>query len=221
MSFTFVVPDIHGRSDLLGKALERVRMRTNGEPGTLVLLGDYVNKGPDSRGVIDLLLAGTSKGLAMIALKGNHDVMMVDALSDPGEMVRWLARGGNALDSYGGAALVPPEHIDWLDSRPLLHSDEHRIYVHAGIDPSLPLMAQSEKVLTTKRYAKTDSGGYGVRHVVHGHDNQVNGPLLFSGRSNLDTCAWRTGRLVIGVFHDDMPGGPVDFIEIRDDRIEE
>lgn len=216
MSLTYVIPDIHGRSDLLNEALERIGAHAAGRGGTLVLLGDYVNKGPDSRGVVERLLAGAPAGLAMVALKGNHDAMMVDALHDPVQMRGWLARGGNALISYGEDAMsVPKAHIEWLDERPLLHDDEHRIYVHAGLDPFLPLIAQSEKILTTKRYARTDTGGYGARHVVHGHDNQIDGPVLFSGRSNFDTCAWRTGRLVIGVFDDDTPGGPVNLIEIR------
>lgn len=215
MSFTYVIPDIHGRSDLLKEALARIDVHAAGAGGKLVLLGDYVNKGPDSCGVVERLLGGAPAGFSMVALKGNHDAMMVDALSDSAEMARWLARGGNALYSYGDVTSVPAAHIDWLDSRPLLHDDAHRIYVHAGVDPSLPLIAQSEKALTTKRYAKTDIGGYGARHVVHGHDNHVDGPLLLEGRSNLDTCAWRTGRLVIGVFSDDTPGGPVELIEIR------
>jgi len=50
---------------------------------------------------------------------------------------------------------------------------------------------------------------------VHGHDNDPNGPLLYQGRTNLDTLAWRTGRLAVGVFDDDRPGGPVDVIEVR------
>ncbi len=110
---------------------------------------------------------------------------------------------------------MPQAHIDWLDARPLMHDDKHRIYVHAGVDPSLPLALQNEKVLLWKRYARAETGGYGARHVVHGHDVSVEGPLLFEGRSNLDAGAWRTGRLVIGVFDDDVPGGPVDFITVQ------
>ena len=56
---------------------------------------------------------------------------------------------------------------------------------------------------------------YGKLHVVHGHDNCPDGPLLYEGRTNLDTLAWRTGRLTIGVFDDARSGGPVDFIVIK------
>ncbi len=64
-----------------------------------------------------------------------------------------------------------------------------------------------------KRYPKGDSSGFGALHVVHGHDNDPDGPLLYEGRTNLDTAAWCTGRLTVGVF-DDRPGGPVDFIVV-------
>lgn len=216
MNLTYVIPDLHGRADLLKEALSRIAAHAPGRGGTIVALGDYVNKGPDSRGVVELMLAGPPDGFTLVALKGNHDVLMVDALHDPLQMNAWIEKGGDAaLASYGGdIASVPQAHIEWLDMRPLLHDDAHRIYVHAGVDPSLPLIAQSEKVLTTKRYARTETGGYGARHVVHGHDITIEGPLLFEGRSNLDAGAWRTGRLVIGVFDDKTPGGPVDFIVV-------
>ena len=79
--------------------------------------------------------------------------------------------------------------------------------------PEIPLDRQSEATLLWKRYPKGFSEGFGKLHVVHGHDNFPDGPLLYEGRSNLDTLAWRTGRLMVGVFDDDRPGGPVDFID--------
>ena len=59
------------------------------------------------------------------------------------------------------------------------------------------------------------AAGFGGRHVVHGHNSFADGPELYEGRTNLDTLAWRTGRLVTGVFDDTMPGGPVDFVVVR------
>jgi serine/threonine protein phosphatase 1 len=69
--------------------------------------------------------------------------------------------------------------------------------------------------LLNKRYPQGDPSGFGGRHVVHGHDNFLEGPLLYEGRSNLDTLAWRTEWLVIGVFDDAKAGGPVAFIEVK------
>jgi serine/threonine protein phosphatase 1 len=216
MSLTCVIPDIHGRYDLLSEGLAAVGARS-GEGGTIVAIGDYVDKGPQSRQVIERLLSGAPEGWKLVALKGNHDAMMVDALRNPSKMASWLEKGGAAaLASYGGdPAGVPQSHLAWLDGLPLMHVDDHRIYVHAGVDPEVPLDRQSEATLLWKRYPKAFPGGFGALHVVHGHDNSPEGPLLYKGRTNLDTLAWRTGRLVIGVFDDDRPGGPIDFTVIK------
>ena len=217
MSLTYVIPDIHGRSDLLSEALAEINLRSGGEVGTIVTIGDYVDKGPDSRGVIDRLLAGVDAGWKLVTLKGNHDALMVAALRDQTKMAAWMGKGGDAaLASYGGdVAAVLPAHIGWLERLPLMHVDAHRVYVHAGVDPGIPLGQQSEVTLLCKRYPKDFSGGFGALHVVHGHDNHPDGPLLYEGRTNLDTLAWRTGRLMVGLFDDDRPGGPIDFIAVR------
>jgi serine/threonine protein phosphatase 1 len=217
MSLTYVIPDIHGRDDLLGDALTGIARHSGGEAGTIVTIGDYVDKGLQSREVIDRLRSGVGAPSRLVTLKGNHDAMMVEALRDPAKMATWMEKGGDAaLASYGGeVADVPPAHIVWLDQLVLMHADTHRLYVHAGVDPELPLDRQSEATLLWKRYPKGFSDGFGKLHVVHGHDNFPDGPLLYEGRSNLDTQAWRTGRLIVGIFDDDKAGGPVDFIEVR------
>jgi serine/threonine protein phosphatase 1 len=217
MSLTYVIPDIHGRYDLLRDALAEITASSGGRAGVIITIGDYVDKGPESKAVIDRLLAGVDAGWRLIALKGNHDAMMLAALRDPAIMAAWMEKGGDvALRSYGGdPKLVPQDHIAWLDQLQLMHVDAHRVYVHAGVDPEIPLDQQSEMTLLCKRYPKGFSTGFGALHVVHGHDNFPDGPLLYEGRTNLDTLAWRTGRLTIGVFDDERPGGPVDFIVVR------
>jgi len=216
MSFTYVIPDIHGRDDLLVRALDEINAHASGATGVIVTIGDYVDKGPQTRQVIERLLPGIG-GWRFVALKGNHDAMMVKGLRDPAKLAFWLEKGGDtALASYDGdPAAVPQAHIAWLDRLQLVHLDAHRLYVHAGVDPEVTLDMQSERTLLWKRYPKDDSSGYGERHVVHGHDNDPEGPLLLAGRSNLDTAAWKTGRLTVGVFDDDRPGGPVDLIVVK------
>jgi serine/threonine protein phosphatase 1 len=216
MSLTYVIPDIHGRCDLLVRALTGIAAHSNGNSGLIIAIGDYVDKGPESKQVIDLLLAGVPGGRGFIALKGNHDAMMAEALRDPAKMAWWVERGGDtALQSYGGdAAAVPQAHIAWLDQLRLIHVDAHRVYVHAGLDPEVPLDRQSEQTLLWKRYPAGQTGGFGDLHVVHGHDNDPDGPLLYQGRTNLDTQAWKTGRLTIGVFDDGRAGGPIDLIVV-------
>lgn len=216
MPLTYVIPDLHGRADLLDLALARIDAHAAGNAATLVVLGDYVDKGPDSRGVIARLRAGMPVPWRTAMLKGNHDALMVAALRGDIAMEDWLEKGGDtALASYGGdAAEVPVHDIAWLDGRPLFYEDAHRVYLHAGVDPALPLRQQEALVLLTKRYDDDDDSGLGAKHVVHGHDRHPDGPLLLENRSNLDTNAWKTGRLVIGVFEDDVPGGPVELIDV-------
>lgn len=217
MPLTYGIPDLHGRSDLLDLALARIDVHAGGVAATLVVLGDYVDKGPDSRGVIARLRAGMPPSWRTAMLKGNHDALMVAALRGDIAMDEWTAKGGDtAVASYGGdAADVPVHDIAWLDGRPLFYEDAHRVYVHAGVDPALPLRRQEAMVLLTKRYADDDDVGLGGKHVVHGHDRRADGePLLLQNRSNLDTNAWKTARLVVGVFDDDGPGGPVELIEV-------
>lgn len=217
MSLTYVIPDIHGRSDLLRDGLAGIVAHAAGRPGTIVTLGDYVNKGPDSKAAIDILKAGPPPGWPFFPLKGNHDAMMVEALRNPARMQWWLEHGGGAtLSSYGGeASQVPSDDIAWLDGLALMHVDRQRIYVHAGLDPDVPLNRQRARTLLWKRYPQGYPTGFGGRHVVHGHDSLVDGPKMYEGRTNLDTRAWRTGRLMIGVFDDDVPGGPIDFIRTQ------
>lgn len=217
MSQTFVIPDIHGRLDLLDQGLAEIAARSKGTPDTIIMIGDYVDKGPASKGVIDRLMPGLGRSFALVTLKGNHDAMMVEALRDHSKMANWLGKGGDsALASYGGdAARVPQSHVDWLDRLRMLHVDAHRLFVHAGVEANVPLNAQSEETLLWKRYPKGLSQGFDGLHVVHGHDNHPDGPLLFEHRTNLDTAAWKTGRLTIGVFDDDRPGGPVDLIVVK------
>jgi len=214
MSLTYVVPDLHGRFDLWCEARERIMA---GDAGTLILLGDYVDKGPQSRNIIEQLRTRPADQWRFVALKGNHDALMVEALRDPAQMAPWIDKGGDAvLACYGGdPAAVPQADLAWLDGLPLLYRDDHRIYVHAGVDAGIPLDRQDPNTLLNKRYPKDDGAGFGDFHVVHGHDNFPDGPLLYPGRSNLDAAAWRTGRLVIGVFDDASAGGPVDLIEVR------
>src|SRR5664279_1321664 len=149
MGLTYVIPDIHGRYDLLSNALAEITARSGGEAGIIVTIGDYVDKGPESKQVIDRLLHGVAEDWSFVALKGNHDAMMVEALRNPAKMTAWMQKGGDAaLASYGGdPAAVPHAHIAWLDQLRPLYLDAHRLYVHAGVDADIPLDLQSEATL--------------------------------------------------------------------------
>jgi serine/threonine protein phosphatase 1 len=116
--------------------------------------------------------------------------------------------------------LVPEEHLKWIERLPLVHVDKHRTFVHAGVDPNCSLDEQDQQDLIWKIYDDRDEGGHGHCHIVHGHHQHARGPILKKNRTNLDTFAWYTGRLVIAVFDDATPGGPLDILDVQGEPIE-
>jgi serine/threonine protein phosphatase 1 len=223
MSRTYAVPDLHGRYDLLSVAIEKISQHSRGAIAKIVTLGDYVDRGPESRRVMERLVNLSLEALPLVALKGNHEAMMWECCKNLSELGWWVKNGGDqTLSSYGQRATptlqltaVPAAHLDWIAKLPSIYVDQHRIFVHAGVDESLPLDHQHDQVLLWKRYTEGFKKGHGRRHVVHGHDARPDGPVLTKGRTNLDTMGWKTGRLVIGVFDDDVPGGPLELLEIQ------
>ncbi len=226
MGLTFAVADLHGRYDLLDAALAEIdayarahRPAGAADPDfsrTIVFMGDYIDRGPQSAQVLGRLIAGPPEGWRWICLKGNHEAMMSLGLRNPDRLDWWLDNGGDAtVLSYRDDRTVIVAHLAWIDALPAIQMDAHRIYVHAGVDPAMPITAQAEKVLLWKRYPAEADEGHGSRHLVHGHDPNADGPLRLANRTDLDTYAWYTGRLVVGVFDDARPGGPIDLIEIR------
>ena len=208
---TYAVPDLHGRADLLEATIAKITQRGG---GTVVFLGDYVDRGHASREVIQRLMAGAPEGQRWVCLGGNHESMLVVCYTGRAARGIWLENGGDAtLRSYGG--VIPPEDLRWIQERPLLHVTEHRIFVHASVDPTIPLAAQTDDTLQWRRYPRGFAEGHGDRHVVHGHTPNRSGPELYAGRTNLDTLAWNTGRLAVGVFDDALPGGPTEILWVE------
>ena len=214
---TFAVADLHGRFDLLQDALVAIEDYPAGAVGrTVVFLGDYVDRGPQSADIVDRLLVGAPVGWRWICLRGNHEAMMATAMQTPDQLDWWISNGGDAtIMSYRERRDLVARHLAWIEALPMMHVDVHRVYVHGGVDPAMPLGAQAEETLLWKRYPLHAEDGHGAFHVVHGHDPNHDGPLRLVGRTNLDTLAWATGRLAVGVFDDAQPGGPIDLIEVR------
>jgi len=213
MAYTYAIADLHGRHDLLMAALERIE-GANPRGGKIIFLGDYVDRGPDSAQVLETLMRGPDDAgrWTWVCLKGNHEDMMVSTLGGPDEEW-WLGNGGVAtVASFGG--VIPEEYLAWCRALPTWHEDAQRVYVHAAVDPSKALNEQSEAMLMWTRYGEEYNAGYRGKHVVHGHTPHKDGPVLFSERTNLDTGAVFTGRLVVGVFDDEIPGGPRSLIEV-------
>lgn len=225
MSLTYAIADLHGRFDLLTAAYDAISAHSQGRPLTIVHLGDYIDRGPESRQVIECLMddAALPPWVRRVCLRGNHEDIMVETIMEKLSPDWWIGNGGGTtLISYGhdragsyDLSVLPAEHLAWAAGLPRLHVDQHRLFVHAGVKQGVPLDQQDDETTGWMRYPKGSEDGHGDRHVVHGHHPHVDGPVLLKGRTNLDTLAWYTGRLVIGVFNDDIPGGPVDLIEVQ------
>ena len=211
MSKTYVVTDVHGQLGLLVKALAKIK-----GDHKVIFLGDYVDRGPDSAGVIALLKRGKDRGEPWVFLAGNHEDMMIESLMMPHNSYHWLMNGGDkALESYDLFGTNPVDDLPFLQSLKLHYQEEHRIYVHAYANPNQPnpedFVAQ---VTLWERYGRTDDFGWYGKHVVHGH-TPLKEPFLGVNRTNLDTGAtFKGGYLSVGVFDDDTPGGPVEVIKI-------
>lgn len=213
--FTYAIADLHGRFDLLAAAFQAIAadaMKRRAD-FKIITLGDYVDRGPESRQIIEHLMAAQRAGMNLICLKGNHEDMMAETLGRPLELDWWAGNGGSTtLRSYGDE--VPSTHLHWMSNLPKMHVDRHRVFVHAGIDETRELDEQLDEHLLWFRYPDGADIGYRERHLVHGHTPRPHGPEKLSNRTNLDTYAWKTGRLVVACFDDSVPGSAVDYIEV-------
>jgi serine/threonine protein phosphatase 1 len=214
----YAIGDIHGRVDLLRKLLEIIVTHEVARPSqkaALIFLGDYVDRGPDSRGVIDLLIDGLPENFQTIFLRGNHEDMMLRAIADPDLFDFWAGNGGLAtIQSYGiniGTAqhhspdearallaeldrVLPQSHRDFLVSLRLWAKVGDYFFVHAGVRPGVPLRQQAENdCLFIRNEFLRDESSYG-KIIVHGH-TPVREPEIRPNRIGIDTGAVFTGRL--------------------------
>ena len=215
----YAIGDIHGRVDLLRIMLEKVDADRSQRPVNrpiLLCIGDYVDRGPSSREVLDILLEYMSTNEA-IFLKGNHETFISRFLDDPAVLNEWRLWGGlETLLSYGLKPTFSPDereradlsaelsrtistdHLAFLNSLKLSFRCGGFLFVHAGIRPGVPVADQDEKDLL---WIREDFLGceapLGV-FVVHGH-TPVRAPDLRSNRLNIDTGAYATGRLTCAV----------------------
>lgn len=176
---TIAVGDIHGCLTALEELLAAVDPAPEDR---LVFLGDYVDRGPDSRGVIEFLLALRQR-CQVICLLGNHEIMFRGALAGF-ETDLWLQVGGQeTLESYGGAlANVPQSHHEFLLGLPLFFESDEHIFVHANYDPQLPMEQQSEVLACWEHINFLAPGPHcSGKPVFVGHTPQLNGEVATLG----------------------------------------
>ncbi|UOR04670.1 metallophosphoesterase [Hymenobacter aerilatus] len=168
----FVTTDIHGCAATLRHLVENVlRLRPTDE---LYLLGDYVNKGPDTKGVLDYLMQLPQQGYQVLCLRGNHDQDLLDAATGQGE-VKWASDPDYhlTLQSFGVAqpSDIPAEYLRWLAALPFQHDLPDYTLVHAGFDfrqPPDKMRADHHTMMTIKQFTFDASRMQG-RRLLHGH----------------------------------------------------
>ena len=229
----YVIGDIHGRVELLDRLIARIDTDAGGS-AVIVLVGDYVDRGEDSAGVLARLRAlEAERPDRIICLFGNHERMMLEFLDDPaGAGRRWLRNGGlQTLMSFDAApagmavaesigaddrarlaealrAHLPDGLESWLRARPLTWQSGNVAVTHAGADPALTLDSQPETALIWGHRAFPDTPRADDLWIVHGH-TIVDAPVLEPGRICVDTGAVFTGRLTAAAL---APGAPVRFL---------
>lgn len=219
----YAIGDVHGRLDLLDEAfgkIDRTELERPSERNLTILLGDMIDRGPDSQGVVSHILT-RSKRRWMLAMRGNHEQYLLDFLDDPDILEEWGPLGAfNTLLSYGLKpnraptpeqrrqlsqdlrAALPPGHLDFYQNLPISFSCHGYFFAHAGIRPGVALDQQSPEDLLWIRDEFLGHRGPFERVIVHGHTPVVV-PELLPHRINLDTGAYATGRLTCALLEGD------------------
>ena len=210
----YAIGDVHGCLDQLVALEARIAedgLNFEGEKW-LVTVGDHVDRGPESAGVIAQVMSSAPDGFRRFALMGNHEQMMLDFLGNPAAHACWLDEGGaETLRSYGIEVAYPPlrtsealraelearfpaDHRAFLDALPSYLSLPGWLFVHAGIRPGIPLGMQTDDDLIWIRAPFLTSQLTGGLRVVHGH---TPGPdvVVTPHRICVDTQCFRTGKL--------------------------
>ncbi|MBI1180269.1 MAG: serine/threonine protein phosphatase [Alphaproteobacteria bacterium] len=210
----YAVGDIHGRLDLLRELYGQVASDAAGAstPCTLVFLGDYADRGPDTAGVVDFLLDGDDR-FRHVYLKGNHEALWQQFLTEPEVGPAWFNTGGvETVMSYGLreeiagrspdfariamrlADAMPDSHHEFLENLDLSYRSGDYVFAHAGIRPRVPMERQDPEDLIWIRKEFLGADDFDGLCVVHGH-SQVADAVDLPHRIAVDTGAYHSGRL--------------------------
>jgi len=185
---TIAIGDIHGCSKTFGRLLQALALEKS---DVLYLLGDYLDRGPDSRGVIETMLGLLREGYDIRPILGNHEDMMLLALHKGifEDLLEWLENGGDAtLKSYGvnHPQEIPEEHLQFLEGLPLFEVSERFVLVHAGIDCTRadPFSPGGREYMLWDRTGLMNIGKLGGRRLVSGHSTRKLEEIRKASRKN-------------------------------------
>lgn len=183
MNNVWVISDIHGCLETLRLLIETLVVPTKHD--TLCFVGDYIDRGPDSKGVMDYVMDLQAQGFSVVALKGNHEDFMVKAFEEEKQLKSflffkragetkqlWMKHGGReALKSFkvGSVGEIPELYIDWIKQRPLYHELDKFFIVHAGLNFELDDPIEDEHAMLWIRDYRIDPSKICHRKLIHGH----------------------------------------------------
>jgi serine/threonine protein phosphatase 1 len=171
----FAISDIHGCNRAFGELLDKIAFSKSDE---LYLLGDYIDRGPDSKGVIQCIMDMQAEGYTVRCLRGNHEQMYLDAFKDTSNLRIWRDNGGTKmLLSYDALSArdIPREHYDFMNNLEWYFKVDNYILVHAGLDfnsPEFPFDNKDILIWIRAWHNNIDYGWLGDRYIVHGHTPQ-------------------------------------------------
>ncbi|GAA0022039.1 metallophosphoesterase family protein [Bradyrhizobium diazoefficiens] len=215
LSKIYAVGDVHGCLDQLQGLVELCERDAGEGRSKFVFLGDYIDRGPESRGVIEFLMDLQKWSPdEIICLRGNHEELLLGALEGEDAELNWRQNGAKfTLESYQASTPgdIPLRHIDWIRSLPLFHEDGMRFFVHAGVHPDRSLHQQRPRDLLWIREPFLSSNKDFGRLIVHGHTPIFSGvPDQRTNRLNIDTGAVYGRPLTVAVFNTRI-AAPVQF----------
>lgn len=189
----YVIGDIHGCLKNLKRLMKKLPVKKEDE---LIFVGDYIDRGKDSKGVVDFLL-DLSKKYRCIFLRGNHEQMLLDYLDDKKMGRIWYLNGMDAtLDSYGNINSIPSHHLEFFRNTKFYYQTEKYLIVHAGVLPGKPFKEQDEMELIWIReefiYCKKPLYD---KIIVFGHTPFLDGPYIDKTKIGIDTGCVYGGKL--------------------------
>lgn len=196
----YVVGDIHGCHLELVKLLSQIELHANDQPYKIIFVGDYIDRGPNSRLVISTIRKRVSGG--DVALMGNHEDMFVG-----GEKLYAMA----TLQSYEGSYDLEDD-IQWMRKLPKYYEDDTIIVVHAGAKPGIPMDKQDDAMLMWYRYSGKQSAEMG-KHLYHGHTPHISMVENYDDRTNVDTGCVFNGHLTAAIVGEN--GKPEGFVYVK------
>lgn len=198
----YVIGDIHGCHHELIQLLDKIADHAGNEEKKLIFVGDYVDRGPNSRGVVNLVMMLEKEG--HVALMGNHEDMIL-----AGD----YTYAAETIVSFGGfrGHYIPEEYMNWMRSLPKYYEDDTIIVAHAGAKPGVPMNEQSEMMLLWYRYEQRGPALMG-KHFYHGHTPFRGFIDTRDDRTNVDTGCVYDGQLTAAIVGDD--GKPEGFIQV-------